>query len=166
MGGGEVCRWWGWTGSLADTQSGSWCAGGRWVWGRAPLALPSLLSPVASLRSADLHVPPGLQEPQGLTPPQLLVPASPCLLSSSSGSAQPPHPQLLGGESVSHPRAPLPPLASESTKPMEDPPSESPVLSRLASRLEKVKYIQIHGSHLHQTRLPATPGPIPARRSP
>lgn len=93
--------------------------------------------------------------------PQLLVPASRCLLSSSSGSAPPPAPQW-----GSDPRAPLPPLASENTKPMEDPPSESPVLSETCFPVGKtVKYIQIHGSHQHRPRLPATPGPVPGRRN-
>lgn len=109
------------------------------------LLLPSALLICMSLASSGAS--------RLLPLPQLLVPASPCLLSSSSGSAQPPlppsnyHPQL-------QPRAPLPPLASEDTKQMEDPPSESPVLRDLPPRWKN--------SYIHtNTWVPQHPDRVP-----
>lgn len=107
---GVACRWWGWTGSLADTQSGSWCAGGRWAWGRAPLPLPSLISPVASLRSADLHVPPVSRSLKALAPPPAPGPRLPLppVLQFRECPAPPPPSSLEGNlcptpEPHSHP---------------------------------------------------------------
>lgn len=124
------------------------------------LLLPSALLICMSLvvsRSLKALAPPPAPGPRLPLPPVLQFRECPA----------PPPPQLLSGESVSDPRAPLPPLASENTKPMEDPPSESPVLSETCFPVGKTaKHIQIHGSHQHQTRLPATPGPVPGRRHP
>lgn len=122
------------------------------------LLLPSALRICMSLlvsRSLEALAPPPVPGPRLPLPPVRQFRECPA-----------PPPQLLSGESVSDPRAPLPPLASENTKPMGDPPSESPVRSETCFPVGKTaKYIQIHGSHQHRTRLPATPGPVPARRS-